>query len=358
MLLPVLVGVLAGLVTYLLLRLFKPREPSPDQGGNLPEPQPPVSSTTQQEERGDDGSLDQSARLAARIMETDEVVGRLLGNRAGVSDQEMSRMSLLELARRIGRQLSVAQMEVYRVAAEQKDLDFDVQKNATRAEVDYPTGEVEPMLVTDLSRLAEVYPEHLLLPPEEFVRQAISEELTRPAYFEPKVEVKLLYILLDASLSMEFTTASGHPRHVWSRGVVVNLLLKAARGEAKYFMRYFSASPPELVVVNDPARAAEIAQDLLEKVTIYGDGTRIPAALRRAVSDIRTEGGDFAQSELLLISDGISCNEEIEEAELRELLGNDIRLHVVSIGSYDSRDQGGEESPVLRAVASSYRKFE
>ena len=75
-------------------------------------------------------------------------------------------------------------------------------------------------------------------------------------------------------------------------------------------------------------------------------GTDIYAAFTQAVSDIRTQGGTLSRSEILLITD--AQDETMDPETVIELMGSDIRLHVVTIG-FDSED--------LKRAATSYRRL-
>lgn len=250
------------------------------------------------------------------------------------------------LIKQIAKQLSEIDIEVLHIAATQKDINFNLQKNAVRVASHYPTGNIEPERMNDFNQLPAVLPEQLLLDDQTYYDNLAAGELMVLQSYETTVDQKLLYILLDASGSMDYAMENGFPRHVWARGVTVNLLLKAVDGEAKYFFRPFTDNPLGLCKALTKSEAENLMNVILNTKFNQG-GTCIFAAFAQAINDIRTLGGEISKAEILVITDGE--DKSMDDADkIKKLMGDDIRLHVAMIGL---------ESESLKRVAASYRVF-
>jgi uncharacterized protein with von Willebrand factor type A (vWA) domain len=259
------------------------------------------------------------------------------------------------LIRRVAKQLNEEDLEMFRIAALQVDVKFDLQSTRHRKEVRYPTSDIEPVRLSDYGDLALALPEQLLQPRSALISSLVNGDLTRMANYESELGIKLMYLLVDISPSMEFGMANGLPRHLWSRGIVVSLLQQARRGEAEFFYRSFGNDVTQLVRVKTPAQAEALMAKIFEGFAPSG-GTDIANALECAIKDIRTQATGVKLSEILLITDAMDSTIEIDH--MRRLLGTDIRLHVVVLGKYDSRDGNTSESRELRQIAATYRKIE
>ncbi len=239
-------------------------------------------------------------------------------------------------------------LQMYHLAATQQLIDFDLEKSTSREPVNYPTSDVEPDQLMDFAQLPEVVPEDLMIEDDEFQRRFVINDLTRLQFYESVTKQFVLAVRRDISPSMDEEMNDGMRRRDWARAVCANLMAKAVRGEAKYLFRDFDGSTHGLSVIDDTDKAQRMLDSLLDGVPV-GSATDIRGAIRSGVEDIRSQGGEFTQAELLLVSDGE--DDSLEAGEIRKMLGEDIFLHVVIIG-------GAKESPALRQVAKTYYKFE
>ncbi|HSD12501.1 MAG TPA: hypothetical protein VLC10_02990 [Patescibacteria group bacterium] len=288
-----------------------------------------------------------AAGKVQEVMAADpRLVERMLG-KAGEQHGPLRDVSLsAEDALRIARTLGPQGVETFWLAASQKDVSFDLRRESSLERSHYPTGDISPEPMGDFAQLPAVLPEQLIMPDEQFYPALADQSLTVLQSYERKDARKRLYILLDVSGSMEDPMENGMPRHVWARGVTVNLLLEAVRGDAEYLFRPFDGQSHERREAATPEQAEKLIDHILSR-GFSGNGTNLMNAVRTAAKDIRSLGNEVERSELLLITDGQDQSMD-DEAAVRKVLGDDIRLHVVLIGT---------ESPALKRVASTYRSL-
>lgn len=252
------------------------------------------------------------------------------------------------LYERLSRSLSDSWLQVFHTAATQTDLSFNVQKHTQRVEANYPTSDMEPASMRTPDQVVSLLSDQLVLDDNEFDLRYAQDELLVMQSYETQVDQKLLYILVDISSSMRESMRSGVTRHNWSRGVTVNLLLKAVKGEAKYFLRWFDIAPYDLQSALTSNEASVVIDKFLP-ITLSERGTNIYNAFRQAVEDIRTKGGEISSADILIISDCEDSGEEMKNKELiKSMLGEDIRLHVAMIGN---------DSTLVKEVATTYHRF-
>jgi uncharacterized protein with von Willebrand factor type A (vWA) domain len=299
-------------------------------------------------------AAEQAAERARRARE-DEIQKLLKTNpdlvphmlrRAGLGHKAHPRTVVdSQLVKEVAERLPELELEVFRLAAAQDHLTFDLQTSRELVAVNYPTSnvEVEPMSTYD--QLPELLPEQLLMTNDQFYHALAEQHLLILQHYEQIVKQKLLYMLLDVSGSMERVMANGMPRHVWARGVTLNLLRKALHGDAQYYMRMFDGGTYDLYQSLNADEAARLI-DLVLNLSFRGEGTNIFGALQRGCADIR-EQSSVKEAELLLITDG-EDGVKYSVEKVKELLGDDIRLHIAFIGT---------QSEVLRQAAHSCHNF-
>jgi uncharacterized protein with von Willebrand factor type A (vWA) domain len=339
MLIPILVGLAGAALTYFILRKLRRKQEERSGAAQRTQPshQPRPSPTPEEEPQVDERAV----QRVSEILNGNKTLAQMLKERVGLPGHAPNNRATCE---RIAAQLQDVDLEVYSLAFKQDLLSFELSKQTTRDEVPYPTSDVESIPLSDAGELPLLYPDQLLLPKPEFARQFSMGELQRPQYFESTQKAKLLYILLDVSPSMNESLRTGTLRHVLARGVAANLLLSANEQGGKYFFREFGGVVGDLVEAVTAESAEQLARVLLNEHHSLSS-TDIPGAIARACEDIRTRGGELAQAELLLISDGES---NMNEGSLRVTLGN-INLHVVILG--DSSNE------VLAHVAKTFKKL-
>ncbi len=270
---------------------------------------------------------------------------RLLGYAGQKNVGVFQAASDADLVREIARKVRMEYIDLLHVAATQKDIDFDLKTKRQQVPVKYPTNSIVPQSMSDMDQLPGILPEQLMLDDDEFYSRLAQNDLTILQSHDTVVDRKTLHILMDASGSMKEAIGKLR-RSIWARGVTLNLLLKAMRGDSQYLFRAFTAVPHELHSVFNQKQAGALMDTILG--TNFEDGdTQILIAIKQAVQDIRNLNKGVGMSDILIITDGQDTNIK-NSGMIKQLLGNDIRLHVASIGV---------ESEQLKQAATSYRVF-
>lgn len=285
--------------------------------------------------------------LVERVMQGDPLLAELLCAMAGTAhdplrDTSADRERVLEIARRVNEPM----LQVLAIAATQSALDLALEQPPRQEEVAYPTRYIEPVRMRELEQLSNVIPEQLMLDDDAFYARLVQQDLIVLQPYERWTEQKTLEILCDVSGSMNQVMAHGMPRHNWSRGIAVSLLLKALRGGATYLVRPFDGEPHNALRASSPEEVAATIKIILDSGA-SGGGTNIRAALRQAINDVRTAESLTLGADVLLLTDGEDHSvDDVQNVQAE--LGTDIRLHVASIGT---------TSPALQAVATTYNVF-
>ncbi|MDO8558559.1 MAG: hypothetical protein Q7S09_05260 [bacterium] len=348
--LPVLAG---GSLFYFLSRFLQRRrkktDSSEDRDNEISDRSREDRERREQERLGQERREQEKKEAKAReALSANKILARHLLKKAGIDNRDPEEVAdEPETVRRVARALSDQDLELARIAATQSDIDFQLETQAERQAVQYPTSDMEPAPLTAIEQFPDILPEQMLMDDEEFYLRLAENDLLILQSHETHVDQKLLYILLDISPSMNEPMTSGYPRHIWARGVIVNLLLKAMAGKAKYFMRYFDSGPEKLQQILTSQEAEQLLDKLLSSHSV-GSGTHIFSAFAQAVKDIRELGGDVSRSEILLITDGEDNSMDNTET-VKDLMGKDIRLHAVLIGT---------DSKSLKQVAQTYRNIQ
>jgi uncharacterized protein with von Willebrand factor type A (vWA) domain len=175
----------------------------------------------------------------------------------------------------------------------------------------------------------------LALDDDLFYARLATEDVRTLKHYEVRTGRRVMYILLDVSGSMK-ETFPGRPyaRHIWARGVAIKQLIRALRGEASFFLRYFTSCVGCLYRATAVIEAQAIVDHLFEIDFAYS-GTDIQLALETAATDIKQREPLCERAEILLLSDGES---PLVPSALKEAFGENVRLHTVLIGEKDSLD--------------------
>lgn len=338
-------GALALAGAYALYKLFEKWL----EDRNPPPFSMPSEDEQQKEQQPSEAEIQQNAENIKRILEADDDAADLFSEEFRLDFANKDAGGNMPKLREIAAHIPKEKIEVYNLASKQDWLTFNLKAQKQLTRTMYPSNHIEVEPIVDASELEYVLPEEMLLPMPEFNRRFVSDELLAIKFYDQEIKSKLLYILLDISGSMAAMLITGFPRHVWARGVIVNLLLNAQKEGGKFFFREFDSRPYDLTIVNTVSEMNTLATRLLRSNRDGGD-TDILKAVSTACSDIRMKGGDIAKAELLLVSDGES---NMNEGQLRGLLGADINLHYVALGLSNS---AGRIS--LKSVAKTYLEFQ
>ncbi len=144
------------------------------------------------------------------------------------------------------------------------------------------------------------------------------------------VQRKVFYLLEDVSPSMEQERLqNGYMRFIASRKIIRILAQQAMEGKVRFIYRAFHGTVERPMEVTDEASAKRFLTYLTTRYP-NGSGTEILHALRHAVKSIR-EAKSIDTADILIISDG-EDNAIQSVKEVKDLLGDNIRLHLISIG--------------------------
>jgi uncharacterized protein with von Willebrand factor type A (vWA) domain len=297
--------------------------------------------------------LEQDKKLIREILETDPILEQLLLKAAKMPlNTKVEEAVLAKLATGVPSNLR----RLYDLAAKQTHVRLDLQSNLSREKTEVPTNDIEPMPMRNLNQLSDILPEQLMQDDDAFYSALVQDQLTVLQPFENRTDRKRLYILLDYSNSMKTAMKDQMARHDWSRGLVINLLIKALRGDSEYSILLFAGAPVKdagVLEAGDEAHTHRLI-DWLLGVTATGSGTNLWKAIERGVKDVRATKPEGDIADILLITDGEEANPKGQRASvqnteaLKALLGADIRLHVASIGL---------KSSWAVPVATTYREF-
>lgn len=335
------------LLLYLLLRHRRFRGAGDSEGDGEGSREASAAAVAEHIEAARRREAEVKAGLVRQVMEAgDEILVRQLLRRAGQAQLDPKDVSSTgPEVRKIAESLQLDALEAFRLAATQTDFEIDLERKVERRPALSTTDDIDPEAMTDLAQMHAVLPEQMMMEDDAFYAAMAEQRLTVLQPYEEIATKKRLYLLLDVSGSMETgKMRDGLARHVWARGVAVNLLLKALRGEAEYVCRAFDGQAHAPIEARTEAEAIALMDHLLDR-GFGGGGTDIMRALRAAVADIRSRGEAF-ETDILLISDGES---ELDARGIEALLGSDIRLHVMQIG--------GAANPTLRSVAATCREL-
>jgi len=286
-------------------------------------------------------------RIAAirEAVRTDPELAKMLFQMAQVHEDPKDVSASAEKARELAERLNPQFIEMMRVGANQQIVDLDLRSTERQVPVNYPTRNMSIEPIDDLGQIPELDPVELMKPDDQFYEDLALKKMNIPRYTATERDESLGYLLMDGSGSMERGMQNGMPRHVTARGVALNLLMRAKRGKSKYFLRMFDASPHELQMATDKKEVEAVIQFVLNQGFSGGD-TNIRRAIETAVNDIKTLGGDIANAELVLISDGEDSS--INDVDYMKQVLGEVRLHVCMIGM---------RNPALQAIATTYREI-
>lgn len=196
--------------------------------------------------------------------------------------------------------------------------------------------EYEAGLIRTAQHLPRIYNYQWLLPDEVFFTRLAKKELwvpypREPHYFsvdpdsddyQPDRRKQKLYVLLDTSSSM------GMKNRVNLAKAVVYYFLRHNMKELGFIsLRTFDTKIGELHEAKDRASFQALISYVMRLHTL-GNGTAMAKAIRQAVNDINALP-QLSGTEILIISDGACA---LDEAEIRELLGDRIVINTIKIG--------------------------
>jgi hypothetical protein len=196
--------------------------------------------------------------------------------------------------------------------------------------------EYEAGLIRTPQHLPRIYNHQWLLPEQVFYHRLAKKELWVPYAREPRYYAvdpdaddyrpdgrkQKLYVLLDTSSSMAMRN-----RINLAKAVVYHFLKNNMKELGYIHFRTFDTNIGELHEARDSAGFRALISHVM-RLHALGNGTAMARAITQAVRDIN-ELPQLSGTEILIITDGACA---LNEAEIRELLGERIVINTIKIG--------------------------
>jgi len=229
--------------------------------------------------------------------------------------------------------------------------------------------EYEAGLIKTPQHLPRIYNSQWLLPESVFYQRLAKKELwvpyaREPQYFtvdpeqddyRPDGRKQKLYLLLDTSSSMAIRN-----RINLAKAIVYTFLKQNMKELGYIHLRTFDTAIGDLYEAKDSAGFRALINRVMRLHTL-GNGTAMARAIKQAVNDIN-ECPQLSDTEILIITDGACA---LNEAEIREMLGDHIVINAIKIGRsqlYASksliRDQLFEDDTMQHRVLDRLQKRE
>ncbi len=201
----------------------------------------------------------------------------------------------------------------------------------------YSSEEYDAELIRHYRDVVRIYPHQFLLPEEVFYHRLAERTLWMPVprpprvygyqthgdVYAPDIRKQKVYILFDTSASMQ-----QHHRIQLAKAIAYTFLRRNQAELGEVFLRTFDLHIGELHHAFDQLSFERLLRTVL-RLQAVGQGTMLEQAIMTAIEDIRRKPS-LVQSEILLFTDGIAY---LHVGRIRELLGDDIRLHAVRLGA-------------------------
>ena len=354
-------GAAAGALAWLLRKLWQKRKQRQQEqeaqngsgdGGNGNDSEADAQEQARREAQRQDALRKEQRRrenAVKDILNSDNDMAKdLLAQATGMTKSEMREMDDAELVKRIAESVDKNFLEMLKIASKQDDVNISVETTVEKQEVPYPANEIDVVPMTDYGQMTlMMMDDMLLLSDDEFFARLAEMDFLVVRFIQSVIKKKRVYILVDVSGSMGESMSSGVPKHIWARGIILNLMARAIKGDATYFLRPFDGAVHPLMKALNEAEAKEVVNFVLHS-GFSGGSTNVMHAIDVAVRDIRNDnkGEGMRESELLLITDAEDSG--INTESMNDLLRSDIRVHVCVLGNSSSS---------LKEVATTYQEI-
>lgn len=272
----------------------------------------------------------QKADSLAKALKGEPLLAEFVQQQVGM--QHLPIESLLDDRQQVlalSRKLPADLVDVLQVAARQTAVSLNLGREVERIAVNYPTRDMEPERMAGPEDLANILPEQYILSDDQFYADLATNNLRKLKAYETRTFKKAAYLLIDSSGSMDERMSNGVKRHIWARGITVNLLAQAVEGQAKYWLRTFDSRPHQLQMANDKNSAFRLMDEMTTEA-FSGGGTSIQSALAQATDDLSNHAGRFDTTDVVLITDGE--DNQLNSEFLHMLRSSGIQLHVLLLG--------------------------
>lgn len=267
--------------------------------------------------------------------------------RLGKINKPLDEKAIEELSKKLSDKI----LDIIEVESRRPPLDLDLETKTALKEVSHGGVIKTTGQIGSPDNISRIKSSEYALPRRIRLTRVANGQARMTRHFNLISRKKVLYILEDWSGSMaQGIMSDGNPRYIWSKGVVRDYARQALEGKTKIIFRGFDTKPMPAKIINDK-RSAEEFMDYCLKTGVPDGGTHIFNAFARAVADINSQDEQFDDAEIVLVSDtGTDSNDYSmdDTAQVRRMLGDNIRLHVIAIGG---------DNPSLRKVATTYQVF-
>lgn len=197
---------------------------------------------------------------------------------------------------------------------------------------------------------------------DSFDAKAARKELIVDRNMTPSSKRKMLYLLIDSSLSMSYRVCE-NGNFLLSRGQVAStfgasLVRRVVRDKGIIALRFFAGSVTGRIDATDN-NTSDIAQQAIIDCDYKGGGTRPAAALNAALEDIEKAKDVISKSEVLMITD-MDCTIDKQQRELIEkaLKKQGVKFHCLNVNTADEATFQGNGHIVLRELATRYMQID
>ena len=188
--------------------------------------------------------------------------------------------------------------------------------------------EVHVRPIANLSELPKIQTSEYLLPETYRHYRAAAKVSTIRERVRRVEKQQLLYMLIDASGSMQ-----GEPMHQ-AGGVLMNRLKAVVSGDAQVYVRFFDTKLREEHHASSPDAAKTLMREFQER-NFSGDGTNITTSMKGAqarIEELLKLGEALTRPELVIVTDGQDNVSDLDRSDFGV-----TRVHAFVIDNSDTK---------------------
>ena len=188
--------------------------------------------------------------------------------------------------------------------------------------------EVRVRPIANLSELPKIQTSEYLLPETYRHYRAAAKVSTIRERVRRVEKQQLLYMLIDASGSMQ-----GEPMHQ-AGGVLMNRLKAVVSGDAQVYVRFFDTKLREEHHASSPDAAKTLMREFQER-NFSGDGTNITTSMKGAqarIEELLKLGEALTRPELVIVTDGQDNVSDLDRSDFGV-----TRVHAFVIDNSDTK---------------------
>ena len=196
--------------------------------------------------------------------------------------------------------------------------------------------------------------------PEILDAKVAKQELSITKHSKPTLAKSLLYILIDASGSMNTRVCDGNPHFLLTRAqtcasFAAALAMRVTSDAGIIHVRYFDGSLMDRFKASSKEEGKHIAR-MISRCNMWGGGTNISRAIQGAISDVAVMSSNqkLAKAEILLISDMDDSIDAGDRSRIVSTTGDGKTAPRLSVFDINAGRKHGNAHQVLKAIASKY----